>query len=334
MVSHHRAKCYVIHLHGDPTLNTTSSRFAPSLPTDQRGLKGHIIIFPSHPENLGQVLPPPLSKIITPICVVFVGSCKPSKEWLLQKAKPLIVRCEKVRAALIWLKHNNHLYHDISIDHTALDQILEEDALPVEIKLRPDSDSLVAVNSTYTSALHVSDSEPSVSLATLDQVMFQNAVVTDIEGNEVSVKSMSLAALNHLRAGGAYIRMLHDNVPSNEYTDYNLFPLLYPTLFPYSIGGFEHPERAVYVSMREHSNHFFRLSDRRFQEHFSFPFVVFNILQHHVISLGAKLKVSQSSLPIFATELMSISERTIESIGNRLSKGEIFKPTTHEENWL
>lgn len=95
MVSCGCTKCFIIYLCADSCMNNTF-RFTQSLPTDQHNLKGYIVIFPSHPENLGQILPPPLSKVITPICVIFVGSCKPTKEWLLEKAKPLVIGHEKV----------------------------------------------------------------------------------------------------------------------------------------------------------------------------------------------------------------------------------------------
>src|ERR1700728_4844869 len=64
------------------------------VPTAQRGLQGHVIIFPQQPEALVTLLPPPVADIITPICVVFVGAHPPSPEWLAEKAKPLIVRWE------------------------------------------------------------------------------------------------------------------------------------------------------------------------------------------------------------------------------------------------
>jgi len=45
-----------------------------------------------------------------PICVVFVGTEPPDRNWLLEHATPSIVRREYVRAALLWLKRNNPLY--------------------------------------------------------------------------------------------------------------------------------------------------------------------------------------------------------------------------------
>ena len=63
-----------------------------NLPNVQRGLKGHTIIYPQQPESLAQILPPTVAEICTPICVIFMGSQLPSKEWLRTKAKPLVVR--------------------------------------------------------------------------------------------------------------------------------------------------------------------------------------------------------------------------------------------------
>jgi len=48
----------------------------------------------------------------TPICVIFVRLHRPSQDWLRHHATPLIVHCEHIRAALIWLKAHNHLYRN------------------------------------------------------------------------------------------------------------------------------------------------------------------------------------------------------------------------------
>jgi len=79
-------------------------------------MKGHIIIYPQRPERIATILPPTIDDIVTPICVIFVGSSSPTAEWLKEKAKPLSDHREKVRNALIWLKQHNQLYKDVLID--------------------------------------------------------------------------------------------------------------------------------------------------------------------------------------------------------------------------
>jgi hypothetical protein len=83
---------------------------------------------------IARILPPPISDVITPICVSFVGSKPPTPEWLKEKAKPLIMRKEKVQNALRWLKINNHLYADVAIDQGALDELPAGDMLPFPIQ--------------------------------------------------------------------------------------------------------------------------------------------------------------------------------------------------------
>ncbi len=82
-----------------------------------------------------------------------------------------------------------------------------EDILPVEIKVQPETKSLATVDSSYVpfassdnntvnaSTSCVSQSDPLLSSASIDQVVFQNAVIADIKENDIPVKSLSLAGL-------------------------------------------------------------------------------------------------------------------------------------------
>ena len=71
------------------------------------------------------------SSTISPVCVIFVGAKVPTLEWLREKAKPLIVRREKVRAALYWLKAHNRLYKDVRINESQLSALPDNDLLPI-----------------------------------------------------------------------------------------------------------------------------------------------------------------------------------------------------------
>ena len=71
---------------------------------------------------------------MTPVCVLFVGSSPPTAEWQREKAKPLCVRREKDCAALKWLKTNNPLYRDVTINHALLDEYEDVEILPFHIE--------------------------------------------------------------------------------------------------------------------------------------------------------------------------------------------------------
>ena len=71
MITRCQAKSCVIQLKSDEDI---------FLPNSQRALQGHIIIYPQKPENLLTMLPPSLENTCMLICVVFIGSQKPSQE--------------------------------------------------------------------------------------------------------------------------------------------------------------------------------------------------------------------------------------------------------------
>ncbi|KZS91469.1 hypothetical protein SISNIDRAFT_475047 [Sistotremastrum niveocremeum HHB9708] len=235
MIARCRAKSWIIHLKEEEK----SSRRPPT----QRGFKGNIIVFPQRPEKLLDVLPPSIHDIVTPICVIFVGSSAPTKEWLKNKAAPLVARREKVRAALVWLKDNNPLYRHIHIDHGTLDTLDEQHVFDYNIECRPissiDSDVL---QSRYDSNL------PPVETESERESAFERVTITDVDGR-ASISDLRAAALKHMKVkGGAFIQIPHERYAANEFFNPDLFPMLYPTLFPYGSGGFEDQNRAANVS--------------------------------------------------------------------------------------
>ena len=139
MIARRRCKCWVIHLHDNNFSSVSSTdmltHHVNACPVLQRVLKGHIIVYPSHPDNLLNILPAPISETLNRLCVIFVGSGTPTKEWLKYKAEPLLVRREKVQVVLLWLNRHNPLYKNVIIDESIIEQLLEEDILPTEIKI-------------------------------------------------------------------------------------------------------------------------------------------------------------------------------------------------------
>lgn len=329
MIARRRAKCWIIHLNeggGGVHRSVAGASHGATLPSTQRGMKGHIIVYPSAPQNIGSVLPPSMEETVTPMCVVFVGSCRPSEEWLRTKAKPLLVRREKVRTALIWLKNNNPLYADVIIDNELLDSLPDESVAPVEISVETATESSDAVGARHD---NVAD-EPHTSNGN-GESRFEKAVVADLDMTKLSSAEMCLAALKHLKSGGEFVQIPHGSQPCNEYEDFNLFPLLYPTLFPYGHGGFEHPDRRRPIGIKLHARHLFSLADNRFQEHYSFLFTVFNILQRRIVSQKARLKVKKSYFDEFANSLHNISEESIAGVAERYSKGDFSSTYSDQE---
>ncbi|KAG1885914.1 uncharacterized protein F5891DRAFT_1132702 [Suillus fuscotomentosus] len=224
MIALCRAKCFILHLREESC----------NIPNAQRGLKGNMIIFLQRPSKVLEMLPPSIEDVLTPIWVLFVGSSPPTTDWLRKHAKPLIVHKEKVWSALVWLCEHNVLYSDVLIDHDCLDSMSEEDILPVHIETVPEDDAR---------AEDVADS----STASSAEDVFQHVIVTDVDGNAPG-HELRAAAPRHVKEQC----VPHGLNPMNEYVNPELLPKVYPTLFPYGVGGFEHPRRTSPVSFKRH----------------------------------------------------------------------------------
>ena len=341
MVALCRAKCWILQLREEEKKtdrrNVLPQMFKPKLPGVQRGVKGHIIIQPQHPDCIESILPLRMEDAAKPICVIFVGASRPSKEWLQKHAKPLCVRRDKVHAALLWLKRNNPLYHDVHVDEQRIQDLPEDDIIPVEPELVARSEAQDMLMSRYDNVDpntedEVIDNElrerdildkdgdmlyTSQDTASSRKPAYESVVITDVDGNAPPDK-LRAAAIRHFKRGGGHLEMPHDNLPQNEYFNPVLFPKVYPTLFPYGIGGFEDKRRTGKLSMKHHAKHLFSLADRRFQQHYSFMFTVFNVLQRREVMLHTSLKVKRENFSRVAKDLQDVSAEAVARVCQKL----------------
>jgi len=295
------------------------------LPTVQRGVKGHIIVFPQHPENLPDVMPPSISDIISPICIIFCGSTIPTPQWLKEKARPLVVRREVVLHALRWLCVHNVLYHNVIIDLDRISALPDNDVLSYHIEQVEASTAARTLVSRYDlSNGHSTEPSPDNS------VQFESVLITDIDANSPSYK-LKAAALQHAKRGGSFIQIPHDPNPVNEFSNPAMFPMLYPTLFPYGIGGFENRCRFIPIGFENHVKHMLALNDKRFQEHYSFMFVAFNVIQRRKLLLHTSLRVNRKNFSDWAQKFVNVSVDTMQELAERSSNGSQPTATTDDE---
>ncbi|KAJ3562467.1 hypothetical protein NP233_g9554 [Leucocoprinus birnbaumii] len=113
--------------------NPSARMWSPEL--FNNGLKGNVASYPLNTGDIadlvtGGIMPPPAALLASTICVAFVGPngnperCFPDI---------VLVRRNRVRDALHWLKNNNPLYADITISEERLAQLPEND-VPMEIR--------------------------------------------------------------------------------------------------------------------------------------------------------------------------------------------------------
>lgn len=150
------------------------------LPTVQRGIKGHVIVFPQHPENLPDVMPPAISDIIAPICILFCGSTIPTSQWLKEKAHLLVVRHEVVLKALHWLRIHNLLYRNVVIDMDHILTLPKDGVLDYHIEQVEVSVAAHTLVSRYDFSYSPQTDPPDTS------VQFESVLITDIDANAPS----------------------------------------------------------------------------------------------------------------------------------------------------
>ncbi|KAJ6530742.1 hypothetical protein B0H19DRAFT_967308, partial [Mycena capillaripes] len=106
---------------------------------------------------------------------------------------------------------------------------------------------------------------------------------------------------------------------------------MYPTLFPYGLGGFEDSNRRTKLGFKRHVKHLFNLADRRFQEHYSFLFTTFNMLQRWTLLLHTHLKAKRASFDHIAAQFGTVSPATVHIVSERIASGDTSTANTPEE---
>ncbi|KAG2142130.1 hypothetical protein BD769DRAFT_52350 [Suillus cothurnatus] len=205
------------------------------------------------------------------------------------------VRKHKIWSFLTWLKHHNHLYADIPLDSSVADLYPVDDILPgLQDRVVEDHElDAQFVFETETagfaphpaSLLHPPVTELTSNASTQDdQPMVEKMGVSDPESANISGRKFTACALRNLipdaeQSPGPDLVLHHGDSPVTDYHNPRLFPGLYPTLYPYGVGGFEDHSRVTPLSIERQAKYSLNLSDRAFRYHDAYIFVVLNILQ-------------------------------------------------------
>ncbi|KAG2340437.1 hypothetical protein BDR05DRAFT_1035497, partial [Suillus weaverae] len=112
----------------------------------------------------------------------------------------------------------------------------------------------------------------------------------------------------------------HGGNPIPEYNNTSLFPGMYPTLYPYGVGGFEDHSRRAPLSFQYQARYSLNIRDRSFRYHETYMFVVLNILQRRQAHLQTHFAVGKSNFDSVARQLISVSSSTLSSLADHLQQ--------------
>ncbi|KAJ3824621.1 hypothetical protein F5880DRAFT_1479893, partial [Lentinula raphanica] len=106
--------------------------------------------------------------------------------------------------------------------------------------------------------------------------------------------------------------------PVIEYNNPDLFPGMFPTLFPLGIGGFESKMQITSISLEAHAQYLLDQPDRLFRYHQFFPFIILNVIQRRKAHLHTSLSMSTEKFQHLVPTLLSITPSALTDVANRL----------------
>lgn len=298
------------------------SNFVVRVGAGQRKMKANVVLFSKPMPKIYDVLPPPREDLDDVLAFMYIGPTRPTA--VEYRKTPFLVRRNKVALALEWLKLNHEDYKDIDISYRNLQQY-PEDVPPVVI------DYKWAANGTdqpETSAVNETDAEEGVAdgecAFTVHGLTGENIVGKNTE----TLKAM---ALRHLESGGKVLGIGQSEAPESTFNNPQLYPQVFPWLYPYGLGGMSNLRTQTGVSDAKRKKHLLMHHDKRFQRESMFALMAFNHEQIRSSVKGGYLLTKRKSFASIANRLMNLNKTVLADVTERLKAGEHVIPTSQEE---
>ena len=299
------------------------NKFVVRVGCGQVKLKGNVILFTKPVQKVYAVLPPPKEELQEVLAVVFFGPTQPTVDDY--KRIPLLVRHKVVINALSWLKLNHSGYKDLSISLENLSQY-REDEPPVVVEWRWSSNGTVQPGGL---SKHSQDAKEEEGVTEGKCPFVVHGLTSDrlLGKTAEQLKSM---ALNHMENDGFALGIGHAAEPESIFNNPNLYPLTFPWLFPYGLGGVKN-DRQVRVSESARIKHLLMYHDKRFQLDPTFVLMAFNHQQIKSSTLGGHLLSKHKSFPQVVERLEQIDMDTMKSLTERIKEDGFAHPENEEE---
>ena len=269
-------------------------------------------------------LPPPRKDFEEVLAFLYVGSEPPTADDF--RRTPMLVRRNRVKAALEWLKLNHSDYSDIDISWKNLSEY-PESGIPVQVISK-----IVPVTSGNTLPSEMSMHDLDIEKGTSSGLC--PFTVTGVSGEELdlmSTETMKAVALRHLESYGKILAIGRSKSPVSMYDNAQSYPQMFPWLFPYGKGGIGQAIHKGLISEDRYKKHLLMYFDKRFQKDPYFPMVAFNHSQIKKAVTGSFLMAAKNNFPDVVARLNRIDSDVLLDIIGRLIKGEHVHPETEQE---
>jgi len=285
-------------------------------------LKANGVLFSTPMPKIYNTLPPKVEDLDEVLAFIYIGPNKPTQKDY--QRVPLLVRRNKVAAALEWLKLNHLDYEDLNISYENL-ATYPEDEPPVCVDYR------VPVMSKDAENLAVHESAEDEEGVVDGDCPFVVHALTGAQYENKTGKQLRALAMDHLMSQGKVLGIGHSEIPESTYNNPQLYPQMFPWLFPYGLGGLCNPYGKEKVGELARKKNLLMYHDKRFQVEPLFPLVSFNHEQIKSPTTGGYLLEKKSHFPKVADRLMNLDQNTLNELISKLKNGEMVRPTTETE---
>jgi len=317
--------------------------YGSSDPSQPTVLHGNTCAHDMNIISTAAVLPRMPTDINDMLSIVFIGTGKLRLESLKDMFR---VRKARIWEFLMWLKSHNRLYMCLKFDEAIMNLYPDNGMLPgLEEKIIQDheldaqkifdeetagfhSHPATAFRESKSSAdahyLYNSGGDDVKKIDLSQEVMIEKMGVSDPESEKSAGRSFTAAALRNLvkdlddKSEMPDLAIHYGTSPVTEYNNPDLLPGMFPTLFPFGIGGFDDKTRTTALSFQQQAQYYFNISDRSFRYHYSYMFIVLNIWQRRLSHLHTSITVKASKFDVIARKLVQVSPETLTSLAKTL----------------
>ncbi|KAF5353060.1 hypothetical protein D9758_008815 [Tetrapyrgos nigripes] len=282
----------------------------------------HVIAFDSPVAKVYDTLPPPPEDLDEVLAIMFTGPCKPTEKDF--QRTPMLIRRKYVYDALTWLKLNHPAYQELNISTANLNKYSEKTP-PVSVEYKPSTSE----GNRVPEGTSVHDNEPEIGTEDGEVPFVVHGITGERLQNE-TVESQKAKALAHLNSQGKFLAVGHSKDSSTIFKNPELYPSIFPWLFPYGLGGLGMNDIPRF-SEKAHKKFLLNYHDKRFQTDITFPFVAFSHEQIKATTHNGFAMTELQSFPVIADRILGVDHTVLTNIINRLEQGEIVHPETEAE---
>ena len=230
-------------------------------------MKANTVLYENPMPKIYNALPPQVEELDEILAFIYTGPARPGPEEL--ERMPMLVRRDKVAHALEWLKYNHIDYSDLKISQENLQAYPENGPLVVILYQKTDD----AKNPEATS-IHNTGHEDG---AREGPCPFSVNSLTRDQYTDLMPDAMKAAALKHLKSNNLKVLAIgHNNVPELLYNNVQLYPCMFPHLFPYGFGGVGCQKRRLRMGEMHHIRRLLMYHNEQFQLDPHFPLIALN----------------------------------------------------------